>query len=60
MDYYKVPIGFGLALSMNPFAINVYSSMKEEEKQDILRKAHNAHSEDEMHALVSSLEIRKI
>ena len=59
MDYYKVPIGFGMALSTNPFALNVYSSMTEEERQDILRMAHNAHSEKEMQALVSSLEIVK-
>ena len=60
MDFYKVPMGFEMALSMNPFALNVYSSMTEEEKQDILRKAHNVRSEDEMRALVSNLEIRKI
>jgi hypothetical protein len=55
MDFYKVPMGFGMALSMNPFALNVYSSMTEEEKVAILNRAHNAKSEKEMHAIVDSL-----
>lgn len=55
MDFYKVPIGFGMALAMNPPAMNVYSAMTEEQKQAILNKAHNARSEKEMHALVSYL-----
>lgn len=55
MDFYKVPIGFGLALSMNPPALNAYSGMTEEQKQAILNKAHNARSEKEMHDIVNSL-----
>ena len=55
MDYYKVPIGFGMALAMNPPALNAYSAMTEAQKQQILDKAHNARSEKEMHALVASL-----
>lgn len=55
MDFYKVPIGFGMALAMNPPAMNAYSAMTEEEKQAIINKAHNAHSEKEMHELVASL-----
>lgn len=55
MDFYKVPIGFGMALAMNPNAMNAYSAMTEQQKQDILSKAHNARSEREMHELVNSL-----
>lgn len=55
MDYYKVPIGFGMALAMNPPALNTYSAMTEEQKQEILKRAHNAHSDKEMHDLVNSL-----
>lgn len=55
MDYYKVPIGFGMALAMNPPALNTYSAMTEEQKQAILSKAHNARSEKEMHKIVASL-----
>ena len=55
MDFYKVPIGFGMALAMNPNAMNAYSAMTEQQKQDILNKAHNVRSEREMHSLVDSL-----
>ena len=55
MDFYKVPIGFGMALAMNPPARNAYSAMAEEQKQQILNKAHNARSEKEMHDIVNSI-----
>lgn len=55
MDFYKVPIGFGMALAMNQPAMNAYSAMTESQKQAILNKAHNARSEREMHDLVASL-----
>lgn len=55
MDFYKVPIGFGMALAMNPTALNAYSAMTEEQKQQILNKAHNARSEKEMHDIVNSM-----
>ena len=55
MDYYKVPIGFGMALAMNPPALNAYSAMTEEQKQAVLDRAHNAGSEQEMHSIVNSL-----
>lgn len=59
MDFYKVPIGFGMALAMNPPALNAYSAMTEEQKQAILDRAHNAHSEREMHDIVNSIAARK-
>ena len=55
MDFYKVPIGFGLALAVNEPAMNAYSKMTESQKQEIINKAHNARSEKEMHDLVNSL-----
>lgn len=55
MDFYKVPIGFGMALAMNPPALNAYSAMTETQKQAILAKAHNARSEAEMHQIVNSI-----
>lgn len=55
MDFYKVPIGFGLALSANTAATNRYAQLSESEKQDILHRAHNVRSEKEMYALVASL-----
>ncbi len=55
MDFYNIPIGFGLALSSNTAAMNYYSHLPEERKQDILSRAHNVRSEKEMHDLVASL-----
>ena len=55
MDFYKVPIGFGMALAVNEPAMNAYAAMTEDEKQAILNKAHNVRSEREMHILVASL-----
>ncbi len=55
MDFYKVPIGFGMALAMNQPALNAYSAMSEAEKQQILEKAHNARSEKEMHDIVNGI-----
>ena len=55
MYFYKVPIGFGMALAVNEPAMNAYSAMTEEQKQTILNKAHNIRSEKEMHDLVNSL-----
>ena len=55
MDFYKIPIGFGLALSANTAAMNHYAHLTETQKQDILNKAHNVRSEKEMYSLVASL-----
>ncbi len=55
MDVYNVPIGFGIALARNAEAMDFYSAMPENEKQEILAKAHNAWSDEEMHQLVSGI-----
>ena len=55
MDFYKVPIGFGMALSANDAAMNRYAHLTEQQKQDILNKAHNVRSEKEMYSLVANL-----
>ena len=55
MDFYKVPIGFGLALAANTAAMNRYAQLSESQKQDILEKAHHVRSEKEMYSLVASL-----
>lgn len=55
MDFYKVPIGFGMALAMNEPAMAAYAAMSEAQKQSLLNKAHNARSEKEMHETVNSI-----
>ena len=55
MDFYQVPIGFGMALARNPQALNAYSAMTEEQKQALLNRAHNARSEQEMNRIVNGI-----
>ena len=55
MDFYKVPIGFGMALAQNTDAMNRYAHLSEQQKQDILNKARGVRSEKEMYSLVASL-----
>lgn len=55
MDFYKVPIGFGMELAMNQPAMNAYAAMTEQQKQEVLNKARNARSEKEMHGIVNSI-----
>lgn len=60
MDFYKVPIGFGMALAMNHSAMEAYATMTEEQKQAVLNKAHNARSEKEMHRIVNSIAAKQL
>ncbi len=55
MDFYNIPIGFGLALSANTAAMNRYAHLTEDQKQAVLSKAHTVRSEKEMYSLVASL-----
>ena len=55
MDFASVPIGFGLALSSNTAAMNHYAHLSEDQKKEILNKAHNVQSEMEMYTLVADL-----
>ena len=59
MDFYKVPIGFGMALAMNEPAMAAYAAMTEVQKQAVLNRAHNARSETEMHQIVARLVTQK-
>ena len=55
MDFQALPIGFGMALAMNPPAFNAYSSLTKEEKQALIDRARHARSEEEMHQIVAKL-----
>ena len=60
MDFYNIPIGFGLALSANTAAMNHYAHLPESQKQDILNQAHNVRSKEEMYTLVANLASRTL
>lgn len=55
MDFYKVPIGFGMALAQNEEAMNAYAVMTHAQKQAVLHRAHQARSETEMRSIVSGI-----
>ncbi len=55
MDFYKVPIGFGMALAMNEPAMAAYAAMTESQKHAVLDRAHNARSQTEMQEIVQSI-----
>lgn len=55
MEYYQVPVGFGMALALNEQAMAAYAAMSEQQKQGILGQAHHAHTAEDMRRLVDSL-----
>ena len=46
MDFYKVPIGFGMALAMNEPAMAAYAAMTEQQLDGILDKIGTAKFEE--------------
>ena len=54
-DFNALPIGFGMALAMNPPAFNAYSSLTAEEKDALIERARHAFTEEEMHEIVAKL-----
>lgn len=55
MDYYQVPVGFGMALAVNEPALNIYSAMTESQKQAVLDRASHVRSGKEMHQIVNDI-----
>ena len=51
----EMPIGFAMALSMNPDAMQKISLMSEAQKQEIIAGVHMIGSKEEMQRYVNSL-----
>ena len=51
----EMPVGFAMALAMNPKAMQKFGSLSEEQKQQIIAGTHAVKSRDEMHQYVSNL-----
>ncbi|NLW74794.1 MAG: YdeI/OmpD-associated family protein [Clostridiales bacterium] len=51
----ELPLGFGMALAMNPDAMKAFSNLPETGQQQYLERARAAKSKEEMEALVQSL-----
>ncbi len=51
----EMPLGFAMALAMNPDAMQKFAMLGEAEKQEIIKGTHAVTSRDEMHRYVDSL-----
>ena len=51
----EMPVGFAMALAMNPEAMQKFATLSEEQKQQIVAGTHAVKSKDEMHRYVNSL-----
>lgn len=50
-----MPLGFGMALAMQPGGMEAFAALSDEKKQEYLRRARNAKSKSEMGAIVQEL-----
>ncbi len=55
MKSYEMPIGFSMALALNPEAMEKFAMMNETQKQQIIDGTHNIKSKKEMHEYVNNL-----
>jgi len=51
----EMPVGFAMALAMNPDAMQKFATLSEEKKQEIVVGTHAIKSREEMHRYVDSL-----
>lgn len=51
----EMPVGFSMALSMNPDAMQKFEALDETQKQSILAGTHDIKSKEEMRKYVNSL-----
>lgn len=51
----EMPIGFAMALAMNPDAMQIFSNLTEAQKKDVIAGTHTVKSKEEMHEYVASL-----
>lgn len=55
MENYEMPIGFGMALAMNPEAMEKFAALPENKKQKIIRDTHSVNSKTEMRQYVENI-----
>lgn len=51
----EIPLGLGLGLSMNEKAMSEFASMNESEKEQVIDKAKNVQSKQEMQHLIQNI-----
>ncbi len=55
MEQNEMPVGFAMALAMNPKAMQKFAFLSEEKKQEIVEGTHSIKSKEEMHRYVDAL-----
>ncbi len=55
MKNYEMPIGFSMALALNPEAMEKFATLTEAQKQQIIDGTHSIKSKQEMHQYVDGL-----
>lgn len=54
-DDSSMPVGFGMALAMNPTAMDSYSHLTESKKEELLNRARDTKSKRELDRIVAEL-----
>lgn len=55
MKQHEIPVGFGMALAMNPEAMDQFAQLSDHQKQELINAAHAVNSKNEMQQLVESI-----
>ncbi|MGN1135540.1 MAG: hypothetical protein ACI4SF_04905 [Oscillospiraceae bacterium] len=55
MENYEMPVGFGMALAMNPKAMEKFTLLPESKKQEIINGTHSVSSKAEMRQYVEKI-----
>ena len=51
MENNEMPVGFGMALAMNPKAMEKFASLPQNEKQKIINGTHNVYRQQQTYQL---------
>ena len=55
MEINELPVGFAMALAMNPEAMQKFATLSENQKREIIEGTHSVKSRNEMHQYVSGI-----
>lgn len=55
MKQEEMPVGFAMALAMNPEAMQKFATLSEDQKRTVIEGTHSVQSRDEMHQYVNTL-----
>lgn len=55
MENYEMPVGLGMALAQRPEAMEKFSSLSEDKKQEIINGTHSVKSKAQMQQYVDKI-----